>query len=52
MDAIDEAATRFGMPMGPIALHDLIGLDTAAFAGKVMLEAISRSDHADAAPAG
>ena len=39
MDAIDEAATRFGMPMGPIALHDLIGIDTAAFAGKVMLDA-------------
>lgn len=39
MDAIDEAATRFGMPMGPIALHDLIGLDTAAFAGKVMADA-------------
>ena len=39
MDAIDEAATRFGMPMGPIALHDLIGLDTAAFAGRVMTEA-------------
>jgi 3-hydroxyacyl-CoA dehydrogenase/enoyl-CoA hydratase/3-hydroxybutyryl-CoA epimerase/enoyl-CoA isomerase len=39
MDAIDEAATRFGMPMGPIALHDLVGLDTAAFAGKVMIEA-------------
>ena len=39
MDAIDEAATRFGMPMGPIALHDLVGLDTAAYAGKVMIEA-------------
>ncbi len=39
MDAIDEAATKFGMPMGPIALHDLIGLDTAAFAGKVMSDA-------------
>lgn len=39
MDAIDEAATRFGMPMGPIALHDLIGIDTAAFAGRVMLAA-------------
>ena len=39
MDAIDEAATKFGMPMGPIALHDLIGIDTAAFAGKVMVEA-------------
>ena len=39
MDAIDQAATRFGMPMGPIALHDLVGLDTAAFAGKVMVDA-------------
>jgi 3-hydroxyacyl-CoA dehydrogenase/enoyl-CoA hydratase/3-hydroxybutyryl-CoA epimerase/3-hydroxyacyl-CoA dehydrogenase/enoyl-CoA hydratase/3-hydroxybutyryl-CoA epimerase/enoyl-CoA isomerase len=39
IDAIDDAATKFGMPMGPIALHDLIGIDTAAFAGKVMLEA-------------
>jgi 3-hydroxyacyl-CoA dehydrogenase / enoyl-CoA hydratase / 3-hydroxybutyryl-CoA epimerase / enoyl-CoA isomerase len=39
MDAIDEAATKFGMPMGPIALHDLVGLDTAAYAGKVMIEA-------------
>ncbi|WP_435006666.1 3-hydroxyacyl-CoA dehydrogenase NAD-binding domain-containing protein [Tundrisphaera lichenicola] len=38
MDAIDEAAIRFGMPMGPIALHDLIGIDTAAYAGKVMIE--------------
>ncbi len=39
MDAIDEAATRFGMPMGPLALHDLIGIDTAAFAGRVMVDA-------------
>jgi 3-hydroxyacyl-CoA dehydrogenase/enoyl-CoA hydratase/3-hydroxybutyryl-CoA epimerase/3-hydroxyacyl-CoA dehydrogenase/enoyl-CoA hydratase/3-hydroxybutyryl-CoA epimerase/enoyl-CoA isomerase len=39
MDAIDDAATRFGMPMGPITLHDLIGIDTAAYAGKVMVEA-------------
>ena len=36
MDAIDRAATRFGMPMGPIALEDLVGLDTAAYAGKVL----------------
>ena len=39
MDAIDETAVEFGMPMGPIALHDLIGLDTASFAGRVMIEA-------------
>ena len=39
MDAIDAAATRFGMPMGPVALHDLVGLDTAYYAGKVMTAA-------------
>ena len=39
MDAIDKAATRFGMPMGPIALEDLVGLDTAFYAGHVMLKA-------------
>jgi 3-hydroxyacyl-CoA dehydrogenase/enoyl-CoA hydratase/3-hydroxybutyryl-CoA epimerase/3-hydroxyacyl-CoA dehydrogenase/enoyl-CoA hydratase/3-hydroxybutyryl-CoA epimerase/enoyl-CoA isomerase len=36
MDAIDEAAFRFGMPIGPIALLDLIGLDTALAISKVM----------------
>ncbi|CAN5618604.1 fatty acid oxidation complex subunit alpha FadB [soil metagenome] len=39
MDEIDEAATRFGMPMGPIALQDLVGLDTAALAGGVLAKA-------------
>jgi 3-hydroxyacyl-CoA dehydrogenase/enoyl-CoA hydratase/3-hydroxybutyryl-CoA epimerase/3-hydroxyacyl-CoA dehydrogenase/enoyl-CoA hydratase/3-hydroxybutyryl-CoA epimerase/enoyl-CoA isomerase len=39
MDAIDAAATRFGMPMGPIALQDLVGLDTSAYAGKVIAKA-------------
>ena len=28
MDAIDKAAVGFGMPMGPIAVMDLVGLDT------------------------
>ncbi len=41
MDTIDNAAVRFGMPMGPIALHDLIGLDTACYAGKVVAAAYS-----------
>ncbi len=36
MDAIDKAAERFGMPMGPIALVDLVGLDTVAYAGRVL----------------
>ncbi len=36
MDRIDKAAMRFGFPMGPIALHDFVGLDTAHSAGQVM----------------
>lgn len=39
MDAIDKAATDFGMPMGPIALEDLVGLDTLCYSGHVMIEA-------------
>jgi 3-hydroxyacyl-CoA dehydrogenase / enoyl-CoA hydratase / 3-hydroxybutyryl-CoA epimerase / enoyl-CoA isomerase len=39
MDAIDAAAMQFGMPMGPIALHDFVGIDTACYAGKVMMAA-------------
>ena len=36
---IDRAATAFGMPMGPITLSDLVGLDTAHYAGSVMEQA-------------
>jgi 3-hydroxyacyl-CoA dehydrogenase/enoyl-CoA hydratase/3-hydroxybutyryl-CoA epimerase/3-hydroxyacyl-CoA dehydrogenase/enoyl-CoA hydratase/3-hydroxybutyryl-CoA epimerase/enoyl-CoA isomerase len=36
---IDRAATSFGMPMGPIALYDMVGLDTAMYAGRTMWEA-------------
>ena len=39
MEAIDRAATRFGMPMGPLALTDMVGLQTACFAGKVLAHA-------------
>jgi 3-hydroxyacyl-CoA dehydrogenase / enoyl-CoA hydratase / 3-hydroxybutyryl-CoA epimerase / enoyl-CoA isomerase len=39
MDAIDKAATRFGMPVGPIALHDMVGIDVACFAGDVLVNA-------------
>src|SRR5262249_59110907 len=39
MDAIDQAATTFGMPMGPIALADLVGLDTTSYAGEVVFQA-------------
>jgi 3-hydroxyacyl-CoA dehydrogenase/enoyl-CoA hydratase/3-hydroxybutyryl-CoA epimerase/3-hydroxyacyl-CoA dehydrogenase/enoyl-CoA hydratase/3-hydroxybutyryl-CoA epimerase/enoyl-CoA isomerase len=33
---IDAAATRFGMPMGPITLSDVVGLDTCLYAGRVV----------------
>ncbi len=36
---IDRAAKAFGMPMGPIELYDLVGIDTATFAGQVMSDA-------------
>jgi 3-hydroxyacyl-CoA dehydrogenase/enoyl-CoA hydratase/3-hydroxybutyryl-CoA epimerase/3-hydroxyacyl-CoA dehydrogenase/enoyl-CoA hydratase/3-hydroxybutyryl-CoA epimerase/enoyl-CoA isomerase len=36
---IDRTATSFGMPMGPITLSDLVGLDTALYAGSVMQQA-------------
>jgi 3-hydroxyacyl-CoA dehydrogenase/enoyl-CoA hydratase/carnithine racemase len=37
--AIERAAKEFGMPMGPITLYDVVGLDTAFYAGKVMHDA-------------
>lgn len=33
---LDKAATTFGMPMGPVTLNDLVGLDTALYAGRVV----------------
>lgn len=40
-DEIEKAATKFGMPMGPIALYDMVGLDTALYAGKVLSDAFA-----------
>lgn len=36
---IEKAAKEFGMPMGPITLYDVVGLDTALSAGKVIWQA-------------
>ena len=36
---IERAAKKFGMPMGPITLYDVVGLDTAFYAGRTMWEA-------------
>ena len=36
---IESTAKKFGMPMGPITLYDMVGLDTALYAGRIMWEA-------------
>jgi 3-hydroxyacyl-CoA dehydrogenase/enoyl-CoA hydratase/3-hydroxybutyryl-CoA epimerase/enoyl-CoA isomerase len=38
---LDKAATAFGMPMGPVTLNDLVGLDTSLYAGRVINSAFS-----------
>jgi len=45
---IDRAARRFGMPLGPLELYDMVGLDTAFYAGLVMASAFG--DRIDASP--
>jgi 3-hydroxyacyl-CoA dehydrogenase/enoyl-CoA hydratase/carnithine racemase len=39
ISAIDRAAKDFGMPMGPITLYDVVGIDVAVHAGRTMLAA-------------
>jgi 3-hydroxyacyl-CoA dehydrogenase/enoyl-CoA hydratase/3-hydroxybutyryl-CoA epimerase len=36
---IDEAAVRFGMPMGPIELADIVGLDVCLHVGRILAAA-------------
>jgi 3-hydroxyacyl-CoA dehydrogenase/enoyl-CoA hydratase/3-hydroxybutyryl-CoA epimerase/3-hydroxyacyl-CoA dehydrogenase/enoyl-CoA hydratase/3-hydroxybutyryl-CoA epimerase/enoyl-CoA isomerase len=36
---VERASKKFGMPMGPITLYDVVGLDTAVYAGGVLCEA-------------
>ena len=40
---IDRAAKDFGMPMGPIELTDVVGLDVSLHVGRVLAEAFHRS---------
>ncbi len=37
--AIERAAKAFGMPIGPFTLYDVVGLDVAVHAGRVMVAA-------------
>lgn len=40
--AIDDAAVEFGMPVGPIELADVVGLDVAAHVGEIIAADLGR----------
>jgi len=42
IEAVDEAMTSFGMPIGPLALLDQVGLDTALHVGGVLEAAFGK----------
>jgi 3-hydroxyacyl-CoA dehydrogenase / enoyl-CoA hydratase / 3-hydroxybutyryl-CoA epimerase len=42
-EAVDAAAVRFGMPMGPIELSDVVGLDVCKHVGEIIGLAIGRT---------
>lgn len=41
-EAVDAAATGFGMPMGPIELSDVVGLDVCKHVGEIINGALNR----------
>ena len=42
IEVIDEAALRFGMPVGPIELADVVGLDVCKHVGQIVSAALGR----------
>jgi 3-hydroxyacyl-CoA dehydrogenase/enoyl-CoA hydratase/3-hydroxybutyryl-CoA epimerase len=43
LEAIDEAAERFGMPMGPIELADQVGLDICVDVARILAQGLGQS---------
>jgi 3-hydroxyacyl-CoA dehydrogenase / enoyl-CoA hydratase / 3-hydroxybutyryl-CoA epimerase len=41
-NVIDEAAVAFGMPIGPIELADVVGLDVCAHVGEIVADELGR----------
>lgn len=41
-ETIDEAALRYGMPMGPVELADVVGLDVCKHVGDIVSAALNR----------
>jgi 3-hydroxyacyl-CoA dehydrogenase/enoyl-CoA hydratase/3-hydroxybutyryl-CoA epimerase len=42
IEVIDEAALRFGMPMGPVELADVVGLDVCKHVGDIVSHALNK----------
>ncbi len=42
IEVIDEAALRYGMPMGPVELADVVGLDVCKHVGDIVSAALDR----------
>jgi 3-hydroxyacyl-CoA dehydrogenase/enoyl-CoA hydratase/3-hydroxybutyryl-CoA epimerase len=42
IETIDEAALRYGMPVGPVELADVVGLDVCKHVGEIVSAALNR----------
>jgi 3-hydroxyacyl-CoA dehydrogenase/enoyl-CoA hydratase/3-hydroxybutyryl-CoA epimerase len=42
IETIDEAALRYGMPMGPVELADVVGLDVCKHVGDIVATALNK----------
>jgi 3-hydroxyacyl-CoA dehydrogenase/enoyl-CoA hydratase/3-hydroxybutyryl-CoA epimerase len=42
IETIDEAALRYGMPMGPVELADVVGLDVCKHVGEIVSGALNK----------